>query len=98
MKQNLLQLILEISRLAAETRDPSLLLNHIMDRAIGLVGAERGYVVLVQPDGLPGVTLDFRVQRGEDGQALEDAQGQVSRSVLRQVVETGQPLVLRDAL
>ena len=98
MEQNLLQHILEISRLTAETRDLSFLLNHIMDEAIALVGAERGYVVLVQPDGASGDPLDFCVQKGQDGQILEGTQDQVSRSVLHQVVETGQPLVLRDAL
>ncbi len=98
MEQKLLRHILAISRLTAETRDLIFLLNQIMDEAIGLVGAERGFVVLVQPDTtIPG-TLDFRVQRGQEGQTLKGAQDQVSQSILRQVVETGQPLVLQDAL
>jgi PAS domain S-box-containing protein len=93
MEQNLLQYILDISRHMAETRDLALLLDRVMDEAIRLVGAERGYMVLVQPGGV----LDFRVQRGPDGEVLEDAKDQVSRSILSQVVDTGQPLVLRDA-
>lgn len=49
MGQKLLRHILTISRLTAETRDLTLLLNQIMDEAIGPVGAERGFVALVQP-------------------------------------------------
>ncbi len=93
MERDLLEYILDVSRRMAETQDLTLLLNYVMDEAIRLVGAERGYVVLAQPDG----SLDFPVKRGQNGQALEDAEDQVSRSILRQVVETGQPLVLRDA-
>lgn len=94
MNQDLLQHILDVSRRMAETRDLDLLLNEVMGEAIHLAGAERGHVVLLDGDG----GLDFRVQRDQNGQTLEDAEDQVSRSILRQVVETGEPLVLRDAL
>jgi PAS domain S-box-containing protein len=94
---DLLEHILDISRRMAETRDLDPLLNDVMDEAIRLVGAERGYVVLVPPAGVPGDALDFRIQRSQDGQTLERAEDQVSRSILRQVVDSGEPLVLRDA-
>lgn len=94
MEQNLLRHILDVSRYIAETRDLALLLNYVIDEAIQLVGAERGYVVLVQSCG----ALDLRVQRGPGGQALEEDEEQVSQSILRQVVESGEPLVLRDAM
>ena len=61
MEQNLLEYILNVSRRLAETQDISLLLNDVMDEAIELVGAERGYVVLVRLDG----SLDFRIKRGQ---------------------------------
>jgi GAF domain-containing protein len=93
MERDLLEYILDVSRRMAETRDLTLLLNYVVDEAIRLVGAESGYVVLTQPDD----SLDFPVKRGQNGQALEDAEDQVSRSILHRVVETGQPLVLRDA-
>lgn len=94
MDRDLLEHILEVSRRMAETRALTPLLNYVMDEAITLAGAERGYVVLVEPDG----TLDFHVKRGKDGRELDDADDQISKSVLNQVVETGQPLVLRDAM
>jgi signal transduction histidine kinase/CheY-like chemotaxis protein len=94
MEQDLLEHILDVSRHMAEARDLTLLLNYAVDEAIKLVGAERCYVVLVRSDG----SLDFRVQRGQHAEELENGQDQVSRSILRQVVETSQPLVLRDAM
>jgi PAS domain S-box-containing protein len=94
MKQDLLQHILNVSLRMAETQDLALLLSDVMDEAIQLVGAERGYVVLLEPDG----GLDFRVQRSREGQELGDAEDQISRSILHKVIETSEPLVLRDAL
>ncbi len=94
MRRNLLEHILCVSRHMAETRALIPLLNYVMDEAIELVGADRGYVVLVRPDS----TLDVRVKRGMGGVELEAAEDQVSTSILRRVVETSQPLVLRDAM
>lgn len=94
MRRNLLEHILCVSRHMAETQALIPLLNYVMDEAIELAGAERGYVVLIQPDS----TLDVRVKRGMGGVALEAAEDQVSKSILSQAVEASQPLVLRDAM
>jgi signal transduction histidine kinase len=93
MNQNLLERLLAISQRMAETRALNPLLNYVIDEAIDLVGAERGYIILMQPDG----TLNVRIKRGQGGQDLAEAEEQISRSVFGKVVETGQPLVLRDA-
>jgi signal transduction histidine kinase/ActR/RegA family two-component response regulator len=93
MEQGLLEHILNVSRRMAETRDLGILLDDAMDEAIRLVGAERGYLVLVHPDG----GLGFRVQRGAESQDLASAEDQVSQTILREVINAGEPLVLRDA-
>ena len=67
MDRDSLEHILNVIRRMAETRDLTSLLNYVMDESIKLVGAERGYVVLVQTDG----TLDLRVKRGQGGEELE---------------------------
>ncbi|GAB4543477.1 MAG: hypothetical protein Kow0063_36690 [Anaerolineae bacterium] len=94
VRPNLLEHILNVSRRMAETRSLMPLLNYVMDEAIDLAGAERGYVILVQPDG----GLDMRVKRAAGGEDLACAADQVSKSILNQVVDTSQPLVLRDAM
>jgi signal transduction histidine kinase len=92
MDQNLLENILTISRQMAETRALAPLLDYVMDEAIKLVGAEAGFIVLTQPDG----SLNFRVTRTLARE--QDTSDQISRSILNQVLTTGEPLVLSDAM
>ena len=93
MEDYLLEYILDVSRRMAETQDLSTLMTDVLDEAILLVGAERGCIVLTQADG----SLDISVQGGVDSPDLEDAEDQISHSIVYQVVESGQPLVLMDA-
>jgi signal transduction histidine kinase len=93
MDQGILERVLNLSRRMAETRSLNALLNIAMEEAMSLVGAERGYIVLVESDR----SLNFRVKRGEDGNEVQDAEDQISTSILSQVIETSKPLVLRDA-
>ncbi|RMF02991.1 MAG: GAF domain-containing protein [Chloroflexi bacterium] len=92
--ESLLAYILQISRKMAEMRRLSPVLNYALKEAINLVGAERGYVVLVSDDG----SLDFRVKLDSSGQDIEHPEDQISRSILQEVVSTGEPLVLRNAM
>ncbi len=94
MKDETLQNILNISRRMAETRILTPLLNYVIDEAIKLVGAERGFVVLLQSDG----ALEIPVKRGQGGEELATGEDQISQSVIQEVVETEKPLILRDAM
>src|SRR5438105_15845214 len=94
MNQELLEHILDVSRRLAETRTLTPLLEHIIVEALALVGAERGYRVLVQIDG----ALDFRVARQHNGKPILDADDQISRSVLTQTLAKREPLILHDAM
>jgi GAF domain-containing protein len=78
----------------AETRAYGPLLNYVIEQAIALVGAERGYIVLPRPDG----SLDFRVTRDQRGEPVPHAEDQISTSVLKNVLQTGEPLIVRDAM
>ena len=94
MDHTLLERILNISRLMAETRQLTPLLNYVLDEAVALVGAERGYLVLVQAEG----ELDFRVTHHHNGKTIAHAETEISRSVLNEVIESGQPLTLQNAI
>lgn len=94
MNLELLEHILDVSRRLAETRALTPLLNHVIVEALDLVGAERGYLVLLQPDG----SLDFRVARHYNGVVVEQADDQISRAVLAQTLAQRTPLILRDAM
>ena len=94
MNHELLEHILDLSRRLAETRTLNPLLEQIIVEALALVGAERGYIVLVQLDG----SLNFRVARQHNGKPVVDADDQISRSVLTQTLAKREPLILHDAM
>ncbi|MFC2174090.1 FHA domain-containing protein, partial [Acidobacteriota bacterium] len=89
-----LQALSEISKALEEARDFKTVLVQIMDKAIAIMGAERGFLMLADPD-----TGDLRVHVARDCQG--DIQGvereAVSRSLMNKVVETRDPVILDDA-
>ncbi len=93
LETNTLLSILDITRRMAERRAFVPLLNYVIDEILKLVGAERGYVVLLATDG----TLDFRVMRDQQGGEVASPADQISTSVLHQVIEHAEPIILRDA-
>ncbi len=68
-------------------------LDRVMDEVIAAVQAERGFLMLREPDG----RLVFRVARGMDHETIDDPQFQVSRSVVERVAHEGQPVLTSDA-
>lgn len=89
----LLTHLLKISRTMAEMRSVAPLLSYAIDEVMPLVGAERGYIVLIQPDG----TFDYRVRRRVDGEEVSSKIDAISRSVLNEVVATQRSIVIRNA-
>jgi sigma-B regulation protein RsbU (phosphoserine phosphatase) len=67
-------------------------LQDVVDLAIDVTRAERGMVILVQPDG----SLDKRAARGRDGQALPASGLQVSETLVRYAIDLGKPKVIED--
>jgi GAF domain-containing protein len=69
-------------------------LNEVMDTVVNLSGAERGYMVLV--DEASG-DLKFRVARNFDRESIDSEDYAVSRSIVTQVAESGEPVLTTDA-
>ncbi len=81
----------EISRRLLTEEDTERLLAFILDSAIGLTNAERGYFVQIvgtKPDG--GHSFRVVVARGFDGASLRAAIDDVSRTVVRRVLDRGE--------
>ncbi len=89
-----LEHMLALSRRMVETHALQPLLEYAMNEALQLVGADHGYIVLLNDDG----TLDFRVRQGADVDELVNTQDQVSASILQSVLQTGQPQVIKSAI
>lgn len=91
----------QLRALAATTRlinsslDLDEVLNQVMDIAIGLTGAERGYIVL--RSSRTG-EMQFRVARDASRQNIPEARFTVSETIVNQVAQTGAPVVAQDAL
>lgn len=65
----------------------------LLDAAIELTHAERGYLVLVEEPGDPARRrLRVDVARGYDRQSLEAPEGKMSRTVVARVLERGRGL------
>ncbi|MGB8647502.1 MAG: GAF domain-containing SpoIIE family protein phosphatase [Anaerolineae bacterium] len=68
-------------------------LNDVMDEVIAAVHAERGFLMLRQPNG----PLAFSVARGMDHRVIDSPQFQISRSVVDWVAVEGKPRLTSDA-
>ncbi|MBN1955146.1 MAG: GAF domain-containing protein [Anaerolineae bacterium] len=84
----------EVARVVNSSLDLSQVLNQVMDEIIRLTGAERAFLMLVDP-----VTgeLEFRAARNMDRETIADSAFEISRSVVYQVARDGEPIVTTNA-
>ncbi len=87
-----LRRLLTLTRMIASEESEERLLRRIVDSSIELTGANSGYLFLVTLSG-----LDFRVARNARGQDLEHPEDKISRSIAREAIESGRPVVTEDA-
>jgi serine/threonine-protein kinase PknK len=83
--------VLEITRELANEYDVPRLLQRVTDHAVALLGAERGFVLLLSEEG----TLEAHTAR--TGAGGDDPHARFSRSVAERVVEVGEPVVTISA-
>jgi serine phosphatase RsbU (regulator of sigma subunit) len=76
----------------AQTQDWQALLDRIMEAAVALAGAQRGFLILTEGD-----RFDFQAACNIDRARLASADFAVSRSVVARVVATGAPVRIGDA-
>jgi signal transduction histidine kinase len=87
-----LQELLDALRGIGGTLDLDPLLARIVDEAVRLTRAERGFVVLCDRDGKPIV----RVSRGTGGTDLDDEEIRASRTVMARVIAQRQACMIED--
>ena len=83
--------VLEITRELANEHDVPRLLQRVTDHAVALLGAERGFVLLVGRQG------ELEAQTARTGAGGDDPHARFSRSVAERVVEGGEPVVTISA-
>jgi transcriptional regulator with GAF, ATPase, and Fis domain/tetratricopeptide (TPR) repeat protein len=89
----LLRRLLTLSRRLNSETDVERILDEVIDTAIELTAAERGFLLLRQADGelAPVVSRNFAM--GD----LESGERSVSRSIAERAAQTGEPVVTVDA-
>ena len=92
-----LRQVLELNKRLGTETEPERLLRTILDVAIAMTGAERGF--LLTPVG-EGDLDDFAVRaaRNFDGETLKRTNLKFSTSVAEEVLLTGQPILSLDAM
>lgn len=68
-------------------------LEMVMDTLIALMGAERGFLMLREPDG----KLNIRVARGIDREDLDRETFSISKTIVGHVAETGKTILTTNA-
>jgi signal transduction histidine kinase len=86
--------LFEVSQLVNSTLELNDLLEIVIDRAITVTGAERGFLML--RDEASG-QLHFAVARNMRRQDIDELSFQVSRSIVNRVAETAEPVLTDNA-
>jgi transcriptional regulator with GAF, ATPase, and Fis domain len=74
------------------------LLETLLDDIIELTGAAKGVVLLVDPADGDSAQARVRASRNVKREAIVDASGGISDSIVRQVIETKRAVIVSDAL
>lgn len=82
----------EIGTTLATEHDLEVLLERTLDAVLGLFEAERGFVILVEDE-----TLQIRTARNFKREEIERGELDYSRSIARQVAETGETFLSNNA-
>jgi len=86
--------LVDVARAVNSSLDLSEVLNRVMDEIIHLTGAERAFLMLVDPES---GELKFRAARNMDRETIDDSAFEISRSVVYRVARDGEPIVTTNA-
>jgi transcriptional regulator with GAF, ATPase, and Fis domain/tetratricopeptide (TPR) repeat protein len=89
---SLLRKVFAINRRISVSRDQGAILETIVDAMIEFTGAERGFILLVE-QGEPKI----RIARNMDQEAVTDSEDNLSLTLVKRVLHTGEPVVILDA-
>lgn len=94
-----LRALAETTALINSEQETDAVLNAVMDEVVRLTKAERGYIVLINPE--TGALDEFRVARGIDRAQLEASDDNnpriVSKTIVEDVARTGEPVLTDNA-
>jgi PAS domain S-box-containing protein len=83
-----------VTQAIGSSLDLSQVLNEVMDQIIRLTGAERSFLMLLEP---ATGELEFRTARNMDRETIASSSFEISRSIVKQVATDGKPIVTTNA-
>ncbi len=89
-----LEALYRVSQVLGTSLDLDEVLNQVMDAVIGLTGAERGFLMLLDSDT---GELDLRAARNYEQETLTPSEVEFSHTVIQTVVKNGEGVVSTDA-
>jgi K+-sensing histidine kinase KdpD len=92
-RQRRLEALYNVSKLLGSSLDLQTVLNQVMDSIIELTNAERGFLLLRDDDG----QVDVKAARNLDQQTLSSDKFRYSRTIVNQVMDTGESVVTTNA-
>lgn len=93
VRQSQLGALMGVGRAINSSLGLKRVLEEVMDTLIELMRAERGFLMLREENG----NLSFRIARGIAHVNLEEAAFKVSRTIVRKVSESGEPILTTNA-
>jgi signal transduction histidine kinase len=84
----------EVSRMLGSSLDIDEVINQVMDAVIQLTGAERGFLMLANE---AAEELDIMAARNFERMKLDHEEMEVSRTVIKEVLQTGEGVVTTNA-
>jgi putative nucleotidyltransferase with HDIG domain len=93
LKQSQLRALMNVGQVMNSSTGLRGVLEEVMDSLIALMRAERGFLMLREPDG----ELAVRIARGIAQINLDEETFKVSRSVVRKVIESNAPVLTTNA-
>jgi adenylate cyclase len=89
-----LEALYGVSQAIGSSLDLPQVLNEVMDQIIRLTGAERSFLMLVDP---ATGELEFQAARNMDRETIASSSFEISRTIVNQVANTGKPIVTTNA-
>jgi len=93
-EQDELDALYDICQAIGSSLDLTEVLNEVMDQIIRLTGAERSFLMLIDP---ATGELEFRAARNMDRETIASSSFEISRSIVKQVATSGQPVLTTNA-
>lgn len=92
-RRHQLEALMGVGRMINSSLGLKRVLEEVMDSLIALMRAERGFLMLRDPDG----GLSVRLARGIDRLKLDEQASAVSQTIVRSVVESGETVLTTNA-